>query len=157
MHRSSLGSCDGGKASPAKRILLADDDPAVRNALKNLLDEEGYTVLTAENGQQALDLVAQSALDLVILDVNMPVKGGWDTFERVTTGHPLLPVIIITGRPGQLFTAASAGVSALLEKPFEITTLLRTISSVLAESVDVRLARMTGHHTAFHYSPSGGK
>jgi len=56
----------------------------------------------------------------------MPVKNGWDTFEQLTREHPLIPVIIATARPNQLFTAINAGVGALLEKPMDIPMLLRT-------------------------------
>jgi DNA-binding response OmpR family regulator len=92
----------------------------------------------------------------VLLDLNMPVKGGWDTFERLTSEDPLLAVIIITARPNQLFTALGAGVGALLEKPLDFPMLLKTVSALLAESAEARLARVAGHHTDFHYLPSTG-
>jgi CheY-like chemotaxis protein len=103
-----------------KCILLVDDDSTVRDSLNNVLVAEGYTVIPAENGQQALDLVNKSAVDLVMLDLNMPVKNGWDTFERLTAEHPLIPIIIVTARPNQFFMALNAGVGALLEKPMDI-------------------------------------
>ena len=67
----------------AKRILLVDDDPAVRSALAQVLAEEGYTVLCGANGDEALR-AAENAIDLVLLDLNMPIRNGWDTFERLT-------------------------------------------------------------------------
>ena len=97
-----------------KRVLLVDDDPGVRGSLSDVLVSEGCVVIPAENGQQALALADSAKLDLVILDLNMPVKNGWDTFERLTGRYPLLPVIIATARPNQLFTALGAGVGALL-------------------------------------------
>lgn len=143
----------GTSCSP-KRILLVDDDPTVRDSLNDVLMSEGYVVIPAGNGQQALDLVNTSSVDLVLLDLNMPVKNGWDTFEQLTAGHPLLPVIIVTARPNQLFTALSAGVGALLEKPMDISILLRTIEKLLAESARQRLARLVGKNPAFHYKPA---
>ena len=140
-----------------KRILLADDDPGVRESLAAALRSEGYAVLPAKDGQEALDMVSVSEVDLVLLDLNMPVKNGWDTFERLSTENPLTPIIIITARSNQLFTALAAGVGALLEKPLDIPTLLKTMSALLAESAEVRLARMTGHHTGFFYLPTGGR
>ena len=122
-----------GSFRPGKRILLVDDDPTVRGSLNNVLVDEGYSVIPAENGQQALDLANQLPVDLVLLDLNMPVKNGWDTFERLTAEHPLIPIIIVTARPNQLFTALSAGAGALLEKPMDIPTLLRTMEKLLAE------------------------
>jgi DNA-binding response OmpR family regulator len=136
------------------RLLLVDDDPTVRDSLNDVLVAEGYFVIPAENGQQALDLVIKSPVDLVLLDLNMPIKNGWDTFERLTAEHPLIPIIIVTARPNQLFTALSAGVGALLEKPMDIPTLLRTIEKLLAEPAEQRLARLSGQKAEFHYKPS---
>ncbi|MFO1513823.1 MAG: response regulator [Verrucomicrobiota bacterium] len=133
------------------RILVVDDDSAVRDSLKDVLLSEGYLVATAANGQQALDLVSRSSVDLVLLDLNMPVKNGWDTFEHLTREHPLIPIIIATARPNQLFTAISAGVGALLEKPMDIPVLIRTIEKLLAETSEQRLARLAGQETDFHY------
>ena len=83
----------------------------------------------------------------------MPVKGGWDTFERLTAANPALPIIVITARPNQLFTAAGAGVGALLEKPLDFPRLLKTIQELLAEPIETRLARMVGKPTPFYYLP----
>ena len=80
------------------------------------------------------------------------VKNGWDTFERFSAEHPLVPVIIVTARPNQMFTAIGAGVGALLEKPMDIDTLLLTIKRLLAESANQRLARLAGHATEFYYA-----
>src|SRR6266404_3221133 len=84
----------------------------------------------------------------------MPVKNGWDTFERLTAEHPLIPIIIATARPNQLFTALNAGVGALLEKPMEIRTLLWTMEKLLAETAEQRLARLAGKETEFHFQPA---
>ncbi len=137
-----------------KRILIVDDDPTVRESLNDVLVSEGYVVIPAENGQQAIALASQSSVDLVLLDLNMPVKNGWDTFEQLTREDPLIPIIIATARPNQLFTAVSAGVGALLEKPMDIPMLLRTIEKLLAESAGQRLARLAGKKTEFHYKPA---
>ena len=131
-----------------------DDDPTVRDSLNDVLVSEGYVVIPAENGQQALDLANRSPVDLVLLDLNMPVKNGWDTFERLTREYPLIPVIIVTARPNQLFTALGAGAGALLEKPMDIPALLRTMEKLLAETAEQRLARLAGQKSEFHYKPS---
>src|ERR1035437_6353751 len=138
------------KVSLQKRILLVDDDPTVRDSLSNVLVAEGYSVIPAANGQQALDLANRLPADLVLLDLNMPIKNGWDTFERLTAEHPLLPIMIVTARPNQLFTALSAGAGALLEKPMDMPTLLRTMEQLLAEPAEQRLARLVGKKTEFH-------
>ena len=84
----------------------------------------------------------------------MPVKNGWDTFERLTAEHPLIPIIIATARPNQLFTALSAGAGALLEKPMDIPTLLQTMEKLLGETAEQCLARLAGKNTEFHYRPA---
>ena len=140
-----------GRSRTGKRILLVDDDPTVRDSLNDVLVGEGYFVIPAENGQQALDLAARLSVDLALLDLNMPVKNGWDTFEQLSREHPLIPIIIATARPNQLFTALSAGAGALLEKPMDIPTLLRTVEKLLAETAEQRLARLAGKETEFHY------
>ena len=136
----------------SKRILLVDDDGGVRCSLHDVLVEEGYEVIPANDGLQALELIASTSIDLVLLDLNMPRKNGWDTFERLSAEHPLVPVILITARPNQLFTAVSAGVGALLEKPLDIPILLQAITRLLAESVESRLARLAGRHSTFGYA-----
>jgi DNA-binding response OmpR family regulator len=139
-------------SNPRARILLVDDDAGVRGSLGDVLVSEGYVVIPANDGQQALELASSTAVDLVLLDLNMPRKNGWETFERLSSEHPLVPVIIVTARPNQLFTALGAGVGALLEKPMDIKMLMHTIARLLAEPAEQRLARLAGHHTEFHYA-----
>jgi DNA-binding response OmpR family regulator len=147
-----------GKTRPApgpKRILVVDDDSSVRLMLGRILSEEGYAVSQAADGDQALERAAREPLDLMLLDLNMPVKNGWDTFERLTTQNPWLPVIIITARPHQVFTAFGAGVGALLEKPLDFPKLLQTIEVLLTEPPEVHLARLAGKRAEFYYQPAG--
>jgi DNA-binding response OmpR family regulator len=139
-----------------KTILLVDDDPSVRQMVGRVLREEGYLVLNAANGAEALGIAETNRIDLILLDLNMPVQNGWDTFERLTARDPLTAVIIITGRPNQLFTSLGAGVGALLEKPFNYPTLLKTVKSLLAESAELRIARLAGEHAGFHYHRATG-
>src|SRR5271163_3938844 len=92
------------------KLLLVDDDPAIRQILLRLLEEEDYLVLTAANGAEALEFVHAAKFDLVLLDLNMPVKDGWETFEQLSAKNPLLPIILITARPNQFFPALASGV-----------------------------------------------
>ena len=141
-----------GSVKPAKnRILVVDDDPSVREMLTRVLVGEGYLVWAAADGTAALEIAAATKVDLVLLDLNMPGKSGWDTFERLTAENPLLAVIIITARSNQLFTALGAGVGALLEKPLDFPKLLQTIRRLLAEPAESRLARMAGSPADFHH------
>jgi len=153
-HRERAVNRSPGGVRPGKRILLVDDDPTVRDSLNDVLAGEGYQIIAAEDGQQALELANKSAVDLVLLDLNMPVKNGWDTFEQLTREHPFIPVVIVTARPNQLFTALGAGAGALLEKPMDIQTLLQTMAKLLAETAEQRLARLAGKQAKFHYMPA---
>ena len=144
------------KRSAKRTILLVDDDTAVLESLTRVLVGEDYDVLPACDGQEALDLAGCNAVDVVLLDLNMPVKNGWDTFERLSHDHPLVPIIIVTARPNQLFLARAAGVGALIEKPLDIPILLQTIKDLLAEPAERRLARLAGKRVDFHYAPAAG-
>jgi two-component system, OmpR family, response regulator MprA len=137
-----------------KQILIVDEDPSVCTMLKRVLAGEGYGVRTAASGPAALQAANTSPPDLVMLDVKLPAENGWDVFGRLTRKWPLLPVVIITARPNQLFTALSAGVGALLEKPLHIPKMLQAISHLLRESVESRLARLAGKGAQFHYLPA---
>jgi len=136
-----------------EKILLVDDEPAIRRVLTRILAGEGYNVLPATNGVEALEFAAHGDFDLVLLDLNMPGMNGWDTFEKLTSKNPLLPIIVITARPNQRFTALAAGIGALMEKPLDLQKLFLTIRDLLDEPVDVRLARLAGRQSEFHYVP----
>jgi DNA-binding NtrC family response regulator len=135
-------------------ILLVDDDPAIRQILLRLLTEENYVVVTAANGAEALVLCGSAKFDLVLLDLNMPVKNGWETFEQMASKNPMLPIILITARPNQFFQAMAAGVGALMEKPLDLGRLFQIIRDLLEESQEDRLARLAGRSTTFSYVPS---
>jgi CheY-like chemotaxis protein len=135
------------------RILLVDDDPAVRWMLLRVLEDDGYSVLPAANGAEALELAKSKTPDLVLLDLALPVQDGWQVFERLANEHPLVPVVVITARPNQLFPALASGVGALMEKPLDLPKLLRTIQDLLEEPEEARKARVAGRAAEFHYQP----
>jgi len=140
-------------ATAKRKILLVDDDPGIRQILVRLLAEEDFIVLTAANGLEALALSGSAKFDLVLLDLNMPVKNGWETFEQLSAKDPLMPIILITARPNQFFPAMASGVGALLEKPLDFTKLFHTIHDLLEESDELRLARLAGRSSSFSYVP----
>jgi DNA-binding response OmpR family regulator len=111
-------------------------------------------VRSAANGAAALQAAETAPPDLVLLDLRLPDKNGWDVFGRLTRKWPLLPVVVITSQSNQLFTALAAGVGALVEKPLHIQKMLQTISRLLRESVETRLARVAGKVARFHYLPA---
>jgi len=117
-----------------KRILLADDDSAVRRMLFRVLTDEGYLVIPARNGREVLQSSAAGNVDLAVLDLSAPLDDAWKNLEQLTAGHPSLPIILITSRSNQVFPSLISGVKALMEKPLDLPKLLQTISDLLTES-----------------------
>src|SRR5437879_12023121 len=122
-----------------KRILVVDDERSIRESLRKILRVENYEIVLAENGQEAIEKHGAERIDLLLLDLNMPVKNGWATLEWLAEVNPLLPVIIITARPNQRALAEKAGVDALMEKPLDVPLLLQTVRKLLHGSVDGRV------------------
>src|SRR3974390_1505021 len=137
-----------------ENLLLVDDDPGVRRMLLRVLEDEGYRVVAAANGIEAVELARQQPPDLTLLDLNLPANSGWDIFDRLTSDHPAMPVIIITARSTHLFPAFACGVGALMEKPLDLPKLLHTIRDLLDEPAEVRLRRNAGKPADFHYLPA---
>jgi DNA-binding response OmpR family regulator len=109
-------------------------------------------VRLAANGQDGLDQFDPAHVDLLLLDLNLPGKSGWDLFEQFSSINPLLPIIIITGRDNQYRLAAAAGVGALMEKPLDVPLLLQMIAALLAESAEIRLKRLVGLNKDVRYA-----
>jgi CheY-like chemotaxis protein len=133
------------------KMLLADDDVEVLAALSAALASEDYDVVVAKNGREAIERFRESRFDIALLDLNMPVKAGWEAYERLKTISPLLQVIVITARPDQYPLAAAAGVAVLMEKPLDLPRLLRTIDYLLCEPVEHRLGRLAGRYPNTQY------
>ena len=83
---------------PAIRVLLVDDEPAIRRALRPSLVEFGFQVAEASRGEEALQLLSAGPFDAVLLDVNMPGIGGIETLRRIRSSSPRLPILILTVR-----------------------------------------------------------
>jgi len=139
-----------------KTILLAGYDAAVRRMLSRVLVEEDYTVL-ATSGEEAFERWEESQFDLVLLDLDAPAGDGWEIFQRLNTKYPSVPIVIITAQPNQIFPALASGVGALMEKPLDLFKLLRMIEDLLKEPWAVRIARMEGRPSEFHYVPPKSK
>jgi two-component system response regulator GlrR len=140
-----------------QRVLIVDDDASVRESMRKVLNGAGYEVATAADSEEAAVRFVPEQIDLVLLDLNLPFRSGLDVFERLTTQHPAIPVIIVTGMPDQYRTALAAGVAALMEKPIEVPALLKTMDDLLAEPAEARLRRMCGyqHDTRYFRRPNG--
>jgi two-component system, NtrC family, nitrogen regulation response regulator NtrX len=119
---------------PKPRILIVDDEIAIRDSLRMTLDYDGYECVTAATGQEALALVERETPDLVLLDVKMPGMDGLDVLSRLRVLNDSLPIVMISahGTPTTAVEAIRKGALDFLEKPFESTDRLRvTIQNAL--------------------------
>jgi two-component system nitrogen regulation response regulator NtrX len=114
----------------AETICLIDDEPAILNTLSSILEDEGYQVLVAKSGLEALKIVRSEAPDLVILDIWMPEMDGLETLKRLRAQFPSILVVMMSGH-GSIETAVKAtklGAYDYLEKPLDlekVTILVR--------------------------------
>ncbi|WP_338671888.1 response regulator transcription factor [Streptomyces sp. SCSIO 30461] len=118
------------------RILIVDDEPAVREALQRSLAFEGYTTEVAVDGTDALAKVLSYAPDLVVLDVQMPRMDGLTAARRIRASGSTLPILMLTARDtvGDRVTGLDAGADDYLVKPFELDELLARIRALLRRS-----------------------
>ncbi|MFD5429933.1 response regulator transcription factor [Streptomyces sp. NPDC127084] len=118
------------------RVLIVDDEPAVREALQRSLAFEGYATEVAVDGTDALAKVLSYAPDLVVLDVQMPRMDGLTAARRIRASGSTLPILMLTARDtvGDRVTGLDAGADDYLVKPFELDELLARIRALLRRS-----------------------
>ena len=120
-----------------KRILVADDDPDLLELLKMDLAFQGYEVIPATNGKEALDLASSQKVDLVLLDVMMPYIDGYHVAYELTNklGSKAPKILIMTSRDTvkEKGIALMSGATEVLQKPFEMAKLHERIAAVLAK------------------------
>jgi CheY-like chemotaxis protein len=102
-----------------RKVLVVDDDPVVGKSFDRVLSGKGYAVITARNGEEALNKLRAENYDLVFTDIKMPGMTGLEVAERVKANQPWLPVVIITGYGTEAneARAKAAGVAGFLHKP----------------------------------------
>lgn len=120
------------------RILVIDDEPKLCDVLKRVLTKEGYHVLTATSGRQALSLFKRERnIRLILLDLKMPVIGGLDLLKKMkASGRKKTPAVIILTAYGSLSSAREAmelGVVDYLTKPFDLGDVKHAVREALGE------------------------
>ena len=115
------------------RILVVDDEPAVRESLRRALQLEGYEVELAGDGQEALDRLSENTVDAVVLDVSMPRLDGLETCRRLRSQGSALPVLMLTARDEIVDRVAGldAGADDYVVKPFALEELLARLRALL--------------------------
>ncbi|WP_431984193.1 response regulator transcription factor [Streptomyces qinglanensis] len=125
-----------GNAAGKQTVLVVDDEPAVRDALRRSLSFEGYATRLAADGAEALEKVAEYQPDLVVLDVLMPRMDGLTAARRLRAAGQRVPVLMLTARDtvGDRVTGLDAGADDYLVKPFELDELLARVRALLRRS-----------------------
>jgi DNA-binding response OmpR family regulator len=135
-----------------EKILVVDDEGSIRDALSKVLQAEDYEVVTADNGQEAIEKIQSEKVDLLLLDLGLPVKDGWGIVIWLAEVNSPLPVIIITGRWNQRELAEKMGADALMDKPLDMSRLLQTIRALTNEPME-RRAKRAKERSSFRYVP----
>ena len=118
-------------------ILIADDEPDIRNLIKISLEENGYTALTAQNGKEAWEILTGQDVHLAILDVMMPLMDGFNLLRKIRETSTV-PVIFLTARTDDMDKVLGLGLGAddYLAKPFSIVELMARVGAQLRRSND---------------------
>ncbi|MBN2061230.1 MAG: response regulator [Deltaproteobacteria bacterium] len=121
-----------------EKVLIADDDPDFVNNLEEILEEAGFSVIKADNGRKVLEKVRKGDVDILILDLRMPVLNGFDTFLALHNEGHSIPTFIVTAfakeETGTLDMLQSLSVTGILTKPFDPECLLDGIRNLTGET-----------------------
>lgn len=123
----------------SKRILVVDDEEVIRKFVKIHLSKLGYEVTEAEDGQKALEKIEEQKFDLIICDVMMPNKSGWDVVKEVKSNPEVseIPIILLTAKSddADMFKGYELGANYYMTKPFTKDQLLYGMKLMFEESV----------------------
>ncbi|HXQ50622.1 MAG TPA: response regulator transcription factor [Stellaceae bacterium] len=119
-------------AAPSS-VLVVDDEPAIRRFLRTGLEVQGYRVIDAADGTEALDALRRSAVDVLVLDLGLPGIDGFEVIKRVRGGGSSLPIIVLSSRTDERgkVEALDLGADDYVTKPFGIDELLARIRAAL--------------------------
>ena len=121
-----------------KRILIVEDNATSRELLRTVLEKQGYSILEARDGEEALQQLKQSKPDLVLLDIQIPIRNGYDVLKAIRGDESLarLPVVALTASAmrGDREKALAAGFTGYIAKPVGPTQLRDEVRRLLGES-----------------------
>lgn len=124
-------------AADKRKVLIADDEPNIVTALEFLLKRAGYDVRAAANGEEALALVESYAPDLVLIDIMMPGKSGYEVCQRMRERpqwrHIKIVMVTAKGREAEVSKGMSLGADLYVTKPFSTQELIAAIDRLLAD------------------------
>lgn len=123
----------------SQKILIADDEPNILISLEFLMKREGYEVVVARDGQEAIDAILRERPALVLLDVMMPVKTGFDVCHEVRAHESVRDTLIVMltakGRDTDVAKGLALGANAYMTKPFSTRELVQKVRELLAAPV----------------------
>jgi CheY-like chemotaxis protein len=121
-------------------ILIADDDGNCRQALRDIMEPEGFRTLLASSGEEAIDIIRQSDVHLALLDMHMPTLTGLETLQMVRQLKGMLPAILVTGDYNENLVrrACQEQVYSVIPKPVSKNVLLYTVLRALARFYGLR-------------------
>jgi two-component system chemotaxis response regulator CheY len=127
-----------------ERILVIDDDPSIRQVVRLFLEDEGFDVRTAANGQAALEVLGEYQPAIILLDLRMPVMNGFEFAARYRAGPaPHAPIVAFVATLHGEQDRQSIAAASLLEKPFDLEDLLRAVNEARASARNVQLQANT--------------
>jgi DNA-binding response OmpR family regulator len=132
------------------RVLVVEDDEAIRRGLIDALAFAGFDTVACDNGRAAVELASESTVDLVLLDVMLPELDGFGALEQIRSAHPTMPVIMVTARGAEedRVRGLHNGADDYVIKPFSAKELLARVEAVLRRSpqrrTDVRSLEIDG-------------
>jgi DNA-binding response OmpR family regulator len=122
----------------SKKILIADDEPNILISLEFLMKREGYEVLLARDGQEAMDVIARERPALVLLDVMMPIKSGFDVCCELRASETLRDTLVLMltakGRDTDVAKGLALGANGYMTKPFSTKELVQKVREMLGEA-----------------------
>ena len=118
-----------------KAVLVVENDPEMRELVEMILDEVGYRVMTAAEGQEALAKVLQEMPGVILLDMKMPGMNGWEFAEafRARHGHAA-PIVVLTAARDPRTPAQEIGAEGYLDKPFDMDDLICTVQRYIGHA-----------------------
>jgi DNA-binding response OmpR family regulator len=113
-----------------KRVLVVDDDPDIRELLFTALEDEGFEVVPAGNGQEALTIIETFRPDVIVLDLMMPVMDGWQFAAELRKRDEDIPIVLLSAARDLRTHAKALSAADIIEKPFDLAELLPKIARV---------------------------
>lgn len=119
-----------------QHILIVEDEPAIHTGLTDVFIYHGYDVTVAEDGEEGCALALSGRFDLVLLDVMLPKRNGFDVCETIRTKHPAQPIIMLTAKIGdeEIVQGLRLGADDYVTKPFSVEQLVLRVAAVLRRS-----------------------